>query len=153
MPESLESKPECNQDSRLESKPQKYKILRLHSRRFVKYGFIGGSAAVVNLGVFALCDKIFGIFYIISGLIAFVIATYWNFILARKVVFKATNHSKLKEGVLIYLVSALGAFIDIVVLYVCVGLVGLDSLLAKIIAIGVAFVFNFSLRNFVIYKE
>ncbi|WP_394908569.1 GtrA family protein [uncultured Helicobacter sp.] len=130
-----------------------HKSPKAHWQRFYKYGIVGASAALINLAVFALCEKIFGIYYLLSTLIAFVLATYWNFILARKFVFVSTYASALKESLLIYLVSALGACIDMGVMYVGVDVCELDSVFTKVLAIGVAFVFNFGLRNFVIYKE
>ncbi|WP_394994056.1 GtrA family protein [uncultured Helicobacter sp.] len=130
-----------------------HKSPKTHWQRFYKYGIVGASAALINLAVFALCEKIFGIYYLLSTLIAFVLATYWNFILARKFVFVSTYDSALKESLLIYLVSALGACIDMGVMYVGVDVCELDSVFTKVLAIGVAFVFNFGLRNFVIYKE
>ena len=124
-----------------------------HWRRFYKYGIVGASAAVINLAVFALCEKGFGIYYLLSTLIAFILATYWNFTIARKFVFVSKYDSALKESLLIYLVSAVGVCIDMGVMYVGVDVWELDSILTKVLAIGVAFVFNFGLRNFVIYKE
>ncbi len=122
-------------------------------QKFFKYGIVGATAAVVNFVIFVLCDRVFEIHYLLSGVIAFVVATYWNFILARKMVFQSKYRSALTESMLVYLVSAVGACVDIGVLYVCVDMLGLDSIFAKIIAIGVAFIFNFGLRHFVIYRE
>ena len=78
-----------------------HKSPKAHWQRFYKYGIVGASAALINLAVFALCEKIFGIYYLLSTLIAFVLATYWNFILARKFVFVSTYDSALKESLLI----------------------------------------------------
>ena len=130
-----------------------YKSPKAHWQRFLKYGIVGASAAVINLVVFALCEQALGIYYLLSSLIAFVLATYWNFVLARKFVFVSKYNSAFKESLLIYLVSAVGACIDTGVMYVGVDICELDSMLTKVLAIGVAFVFNFGLRNFVIYKE
>ncbi|MFC3867070.1 GtrA family protein [Helicobacter equorum] len=124
-----------------------------HLHKFVRYTIVGASAAVINLVVFVVCEKIFTIYYLISTFIAFIFATYWNFIIARRFVFVSHFTSTLKESLIIYLVSAMGICIDIGVMYVGVDVCNLDSLLTKILAIGIAFVFNFGLRNFVIYKE
>lgn len=130
-----------------------YRSPKSHWHKFFKYTIVGASAAVINLAVFALCEKVLGIYYLLSSFIAFVLATYWNFIMARKFVFVSQYDSKLKESLFIYLVSAVGVCIDMGVMYVGVDIWELDSILSKILAIGVAFIFNFSLRNFVIYKE
>lgn len=125
----------------------------IHFHKFVRYAIVGASAAMINLVVFVVCEKVFKIYYLISTFIAFIFATYWNFVMARKFVFVSHFTSTFKESLLIYLISAMGICIDIVVMYVGVDVCNLDSLLTKILAIGIAFLFNFGLRNFVIYKE
>lgn len=123
------------------------------SVKFIKYLFVGGSAALINWTVFFIFAKMLLWHYLVAGLVAFVVATLWNFILARKFIFKASKHTLLRESVLIYLVSFVGLLLDVGILFICVEFMRLDSMLGKIIATGLAFVFNFSIRNFVIYKE
>lgn len=120
-------------------------------QKLLKYLLVGGSAAVINWLIFFICAKIFGLYYLMAGLVSFFIATLWNFLLARKFIF-TPKHSIFKESTLIYFVSFIGLCIDACVLYVCVEIFGLDSMIGKVIATGIAFFFNFSVRNFVIYK-
>ncbi|OBV29599.1 MULTISPECIES: GtrA family protein [unclassified Helicobacter] len=127
--------------------------MKAHIDRFMKYFIVGASAAVVNICVFFVCENMLGVHYIISGIIAFIIATLYNFIIARKFVFVSKHDSIIKESMLIYAASAVGLCVDTGVLYVCVEFLGLDSMIGKIIATGSAFVFNFALRNFIIYKD
>ena len=119
----------------------------------ILYVFVGGSAALVNWAVFYVCLEKFAIAYMLAGFMAFVLATLWNFILAKRFIFKDSKHSLLKESALIYIVSFLGLCLDMGVLYMCVEWLKLDEMLSKIIATGIAFFFNFSIRNFIIYKE
>ncbi|TLD80815.1 GtrA family protein [Helicobacter sp. MIT 05-5293] len=121
--------------------------------KLFKYTIVGGSAAIVNWGVFFVGVEILHWYYLFAGLISFVIATLWNFIWARRFVFKRSKHSLFKESFLVYLVSFLALGIDLGTLYICVDIAHINELLGKIFAIGAAFVFNFTLRTFVIYKE
>ncbi|TLD97479.1 GtrA family protein [Helicobacter jaachi] len=120
--------------------------------KFVKYLLVGGSAALINWLIFYTAIT-FNMWYIYAGLLSFVLATLWNFILARLFIFKASQHSLLKESTLVYLVSLGGLLIDIGILFVGVDLLECNAMLSKIIATGVAFIFNFSLRYGVIYKS
>lgn len=120
-------------------------------QKLLKYLLVGGSAAIINWILFFISAKIIGLHYLIAGFISFIFATLWNFILARKFIF-TPKHSIIKESTLIYLVSFAGLCIDTTSLYVCVEIFKLDSMLGKIFATGIAFFFNFSVRNFVIYK-
>ena len=106
---------------------------------------------MVNWIVFFLCAKILGMYYLLAGFASFVIATLWNFIFARKFIF-APKYSFLKESALIYFVSFVGLCIDIFSLYIFVEMFACDEMVGKIFATGIAFLFNFSVRNFVIYK-
>lgn len=121
-------------------------------QKLFKYLLVGGSAAVINWGVFFICAKMLGMYYLLAGFASFIIATFWNFILARKFIF-TPKHSLLKESVLIYFVSFVGLCIDIFSLYVFVEIFMFDEMVGKIFATGIAFLFNFSVRNFVIYKH
>ncbi|TLD88408.1 hypothetical protein LS67_004660 [Helicobacter sp. MIT 03-1616] len=55
-----------------------------------------------------MCFYYFGIYYLFAGAISFVIATLWNFLFAKKIIFHHSPHSLLKESSLIYLL-VLGA--------------------------------------------
>lgn len=114
---------------------------------------MGGSAAVVNWLIFFLSIQILHLHYLFAGLISFVLATLWNFVFARLFIFKNSKHSLVLESTLVYLVSLGGLLIDMGVLYICVDGLSIHVMLAKILATGIAFVFNFSLRQFVIYKS
>lgn len=120
-------------------------------QKLFKYLLVGGSAAVINWGVFFICAKMLGMYYLLAGFTSFVIATLWNFMLARKFIF-TPKHSFFKESVLIYFVSFVGLCIDIFSLYIFVEIFKIDEMVGKIFATGIAFLFNFSVRNFVIYK-
>ena len=118
---------------------------------FLKYLIVGGSAALINWLIFFLCLKLLGLYYLLAGLLSFVIATLWNFLLARKFIFNPSSHSLIKESTLVYLVSFGGLLIDTSVLYVCVEWFECNEMIAKILATGIAFIFNFGMRQFVIY--
>lgn len=122
-------------------------------QKLFKYTLVGASAAVVNWGMFFVCAKLLLLHYIIAGILSFIIATLWNFLFAKRFVFVYSKHSLVKETTLIYAVSFVGLCIDILALSVCVEFMQLNAMISKIIATAVAFVFNFSLRNFVIYGE
>ncbi|STQ86803.1 GtrA family protein [Helicobacter muridarum] len=119
---------------------------------FFKYLLVGGSAALINWLIFFLCFYYFDIYYLLAGAISFIVATLWNFLLAKKFIFHSSTYSPLKEGALIYLVSFGGLIIDMSVLYLCVQWLGLHEIVGKILATGIAFVFNFGMRQFIIYR-
>jgi dolichol-phosphate mannosyltransferase len=51
-----------------------------HAVRFVKFGIVGGSGFLVNMGFLWLFTEVVGLFYIISSILAIAIAMVNNFI-------------------------------------------------------------------------
>ena len=123
-----------------------------HIASFVKYVIVGGSAALINWAVFYLGLQA-GLQYLLSGVLSFILATLWNFIFAKIFIFKHSKHHIFKESILVYVVSFIGLCIDMGVLFVCVEILAFHTMLSKVIATGIAFIFNFSVRFFGIYKE
>ncbi|MWV61972.1 GtrA family protein [Helicobacter saguini] len=126
--------------------------MKILTSNFIKYLFVGGSAALVNWAVFFIFNDILKFHYLFAGFLSFIIATLWNFIFAKKFIFINSKHTLFKETFFIYLASFLGLLIDMSMLYVCVQFFLMPPLLGKILATGLAFIFNFSIRHFVIYK-
>lgn len=120
--------------------------------KLYKYILVGGSAALINWLIFYTAIES-GLWYILAGFISFILATLWNFLLAKIFIFKHSTHHIFKESMLIYIVSFCGLLIDMGVLFVCVEILALHTMLGKVIATGIAFIFNFSVRFFGIYKE
>lgn len=123
-----------------------------HIQSFIKYIIVGGSAALINWAVFYVCLKL-SLHYLAACVVSFVLATLWNFLLARRFIFHTRAHSLLKESVLVYIASLCGLLIDMAVVWGCVEWLDMQPMLGKIIATGVAFVFNFLARYLLIYKS
>jgi putative flippase GtrA len=119
--------------------------------QIVRYFFVGGVAAVVDVAIFATLIKVFGLHYLVAGAVGFLVATWVNYVLSVRHVFAAgARFSRRKEVLAVYAVSAMGLFWNQVVLYVGVEMLDLNVYLAKISAIGLVFFWNyFSRKHFV----
>lgn len=123
-----------------------------HIKSFIKYIIVGGSAALINWAVFYVCLNL-SMHYLAACVVSFVLATLWNFLLARHFIFHTRTHSLLKESMLVYIASLCALLIDMMVVWGCVEWLDMQPMLGKIIATGVAFVFNFLARYLLIYKS
>ncbi len=121
-------------------------------RQLFRYFFVGGTAAVTEWVTFFLCDKA-GLFYTLSTIIAFLIATFVNFLLGRKLAFSKKSEDTATEAFFVYLVSFIGLLINLGFMYLFVSLLSWNEMLSKIIATGIAFFWNFFSRKKFIYKE
>lgn len=63
--------------------------------RVVKFLFISISAALIQLGSFALFNDLFKWGYWVSYLISLLLSVLWNFTINRKFTFKAANNVKI----------------------------------------------------------
>ncbi len=101
---------------------------------------------------FFLCDKA-GLFYTLSTMIAFLVATFVNFLLGRKFAFSKKSEGTAKEAFFVFLVSFIGLLINLGLMYLFVSLLFWNEMLSKIFATGIAFFWNFFSRKRLIYKE
>ena len=57
--------------------------------QIIKFGFVGGTAFVIDAGLLFLLTEFCGIHYLISGMISFTASVIYNYILSVKWVFDA----------------------------------------------------------------
>ena len=120
--------------------------------RFVRYFFVGGTAALVDIGLFMLFAQGFGFPYLRVATATFVIATLVNYVLSIRFVFKSGQRfGKRMEVFLVYLVSAVGLAVNAAILFVCVEMLALPLLLAKLAATGTVFFWNYLARRFFVF--
>ena len=108
--------------------------------RIVRYFFVGGVAAAVDISLFALFAKVFGYPYLLVAPCTFAIATWVNYRLSVLHVFRSgARFSRNRELLLVFLVSLIGLGVNQIVLFVSVQRLGLDLAVGKIIASAGAF--------------
>ena len=71
----------------------KEKIIEIWKKyRALRYLFSGGTGFLVNVGFLYLLTDIFGVWYVLSGAIAFIVSITASFILHRTVTFEYDKH-------------------------------------------------------------
>lgn len=128
-------------------------------KQFISYFFVGGCAAIVEWVMFFLFDTVLGIPYLIATILAFLVSTTANWLIGRATTFKENDTYKDKRGaeaVLVFGVSAMGLVFNLLLMYLFVNVMGLNTSLlktgSKIMATGIVFIWNFLVRKLVIYK-
>ncbi len=121
--------------------------------RMYRYFFAGGVAAVVDLSIFGLFTLWLGFNYLLIAGVGFVIGTAVNYWLCVRYIFKSgARFGRHGEIAGVFLVSGIGLILLELILYALVDKFGLHLLLAKILAMGLLFFWNFSVRNFYIFS-
>ncbi len=116
--------------------------------KIVKYFFVGGIAAMVDIGLFYLGAGVAGWNYMVIGTGSFTLATLVNYIMSIRVVFESgTRFSRYSEILLVFLVSCAGLVVNQSILYISVSRLAIGLLPAKLLATAGVFLWNYQLRS------
>lgn len=122
--------------------------------RVVRYFFVGGVAAAVDISLYALFAHVLGYPYLIVSACTFVLATAVNYALSIRHVFESgIRFGKRQEVALVFAVSAAGLAINQITLYILVDHFQAHLVAAKVMATASVFAWNYLLRSRVIFRE
>jgi len=124
-------------------------------KQFISYFFIGLCAALVEWISFWIFNEPLKQNIYISTAVAFVLATFLNWILGRNTVFKKEAKQKRigKDAASIYIVSGIGLILNMILMWLLADLLSIYPLLSKITATGIVFMWNFLSRRYFVYKQ
>jgi putative flippase GtrA len=111
--------------------------------QLIKFGLVGGSGYLINLGVFALLSGNLGVHHIVAAIGAFAVAFGSNFFWNRHWTFAAGDGHAGFQAARFFTVSVAALLINLAVLEALVGGTSLGDLSAQAIAVAVAMPFNF----------
>jgi len=120
---------------------------------FIKYFFAGLFCAFVNWGVFYFLNYKLEMYYLFAVVLCFFISATVNFVLC-KIIFKSKEGRKKRtEFVMVIIVGAIGLAIDLGTTAFCVEILGFPNIVSKIVGTGVAFIFNYTSKQFYIFSH
>jgi putative flippase GtrA len=108
-----------------------------------KFGLVGASGYIVNLGVFTLLNDTLGIHYALAAIGAFCVAVSSNFFWNRHWTFAAGDGHAGFQAARFFAVSVAALAINLAVLEMLVAWASFGELPAQAIAVAVAMPFNF----------
>ena len=111
--------------------------------QLLRFGLVGLTGYLVNLGVFALLSGVLGVHYAIAAIGAFAVAVSSNFFWNRHWTFAAGDGHAGFQAARFFAVSIAALLINLAVLEALVGGTSLGDLSAQAIAVAVAMPFNF----------
>ena len=129
--------------------------IRLHTRvrlgvskphnwfQLIRFGAVGATGYVVNLGVFAVCVHAVGIDYRVSAVIAWIVSVLNNFWWNRHWTFRAKAAHPFLQGVRFFAVSLVAFGFTYGVLVALVSGAGLTKVPAQAIAVAAGTPLNF----------
>ena len=111
--------------------------------QLIRFGAVGATGYVVNLGVFALCVHAFGIDYRFSAVIAWIVSVLNNFWWNRHWTFAAKQARPFPQALRFFAVSLVTFGFSYVVLIALVSGAGLTKVPAQAIAVAAGTPLNF----------
>lgn len=118
-----------------------------------RYTLVGGLAFIVDFGLLFVFTDIFGIYYLISAALAFLSGLTTNYILSIVWVFnKRRLRNRSVEFGIFGLIGIVGLGFNELFIWFFTEQVHLHYLMSKIIATGVVYIWNFSVRKFMLFR-
>ena len=120
--------------------------------QFFRYLFVGGFAAIVNIGMLYVFTDLCNIYYIISNILSFILGLIVNYLLSKKFVFQEeTNISRTKEFIIYAIIGVIGLGIDTVFVWLFTDVFKIHYMISKLVSTAIVFIWNFGARK-VLYK-
>lgn len=116
--------------------------------QFIRYFFVGGFAAFINILCLFIFKELFHVYYLISNIIGFITGLITNYILSKKLVFakeKTSNH--IFEFVSYAVIGIIGLIIDTILMWIFTDVFTIYYLISKIISTAIVFIWNFVARK------
>lgn len=129
-----------------------FDLIKKYRRNFTLYFLVGGFCALIDWLAFYLLVYKFAVHYMLAGFIAFIVSVVVNFFLS-KLIFKSRGFRSHTVFILILLASTFALCIDLGTMFVLVYFFGIPQMAGKILGTGVAFMFNFTARQFFIFSR
>lgn len=119
-----------------------------------RYVFVGGTAFAVDFFFLYFFSDICGIYYLISGVLSFIISVLVNYWMSTVWVFNQDNiNNKLLEFNLFLAISTIGLVFTEILLWLFTDVCGLHYLISKIIAAAIVMFWNFIARRVMFYGK
>ena len=116
--------------------------------QFIRYFFVGGVAAVVNIGMLFIFTDVCHIYYLVSNIISFTLGLIVNYILSKLLVFQdKVSLSTSKEFIIYAIIGVVGLGIDTLLMSIFTDTFNIYYILSKIISTLLVFIWNFGARK------
>ncbi|MFA5124369.1 MAG: GtrA family protein [Patescibacteria group bacterium] len=122
-------------------------------RQFIKFCLVGTSNFLVDLGVYWLMTRLFGLHYLVASIISFAVAVTWSFELNRKWTFRHHSAGLKWQYAKFFVANIISLSLNLCLLSLLIELVHIPDLLAKAVSSFIVAIFNFSLNRFWTFKR
>lgn len=116
--------------------------------QFMKFGIVGVIAFVIDYGFMVLLTEVFGVPYLISTTVSFIISVIFNYFASMRFVFKRKDDMcRRREFIIFVVLSVIGLVINDVFMWLMVDFLFIDYRISKIVVTFIVAVWNFVTRK------
>ena len=120
--------------------------------QFIRYLFAGGSAFIVDFGALYILTEFFGIYYLVSGILSFILGILTNYIISIKWVFSKRKYNKTKERSYFLLIGITGLLLSGIFIWIFTDILAIYYLVSKIITTLIVFLWNFFAKKLILFN-
>lgn len=133
-----------------------FKFMNDQRYAILMYLVMGGITTLINIVSFWLCNSLLGINYSVATIIAWVFSVMFAYVSNKMYVFESKNTSGavlIREVLSFVGFRILSLLMDLLVMYICVSLLKVHPLIAKILANVVVLIANYVFSKVFIFKK
>lgn len=117
--------------------------------QFFRYLFVGGFAAVVNIGSLYIFTEFAHLHYLIANVLGFILGLLTNYLLSKWLVFSTENDiNKVTEFIIYAIIGVVGLGLDTGFVWLFTT-IGLYYMISKIVSTALVFIWNFFARKII----
>jgi len=119
-----------------------------------RYGFVGGTAFIVDFSVLYLLTEYLNVYYLLSATFSFILGILVNYVISIIWVFKYRNFSKkIYEIAIFIIIGVLGLGLNLLIMWFCTEILFIYYIYSKIISTIIVFLWNFFARKFILFSN
>lgn len=116
--------------------------------QLIQFGFVGVAATIIDFGVLIFLVQIFHLDPVISAAISFIISLIFNYVVSMRYVFRHRQDiSRKTEFIIFAVLSIIGLGLNELLMWLCINVVGIFYVWAKVIATALVMIWNFVSRK------
>ena len=119
---------------------------------FIRYSIVGLGNTIVNWLIFFILNE-YGVYYVISNILAYLIATINSYIWNSLWVFKYRQGLKINTSVKFFILNLIGLTVNTSIMYVLVDIFNFKKFVALVIASIFVVIMNYTVNKLWVFRE
>ena len=109
----------------------------------VRFCIVGGASFLLDYSLLFALTEYFGIYYLYSSAISFVVSVVFNYFLCVKYVFKGAGRQTTRQAIIFFVTGIIGLGLNQLCMWFFVAVANFHYMLAKIFATAIVTIWNY----------